>query len=77
MTSLRDEVLEAVRALEPRAYCVNVMDRVSERRNVDISYGAIWMTLARLEEAGVLRSWVGEPTPVRGGRAKRFYEEVE
>ena len=31
------------------------------------------ITLDRLETKGYLRSWLGDPTPERGGRAKRFY----
>jgi PadR family transcriptional regulator, regulatory protein PadR len=35
--------------------------------------GALYTTLDRLEEKGLVRSRLGEPTPQRGGRAKRFF----
>jgi DNA-binding PadR family transcriptional regulator len=34
---------------------------------------SIYNTLERLEEKGLIRSTVGQPTPERGGRAKRFF----
>ena len=33
----------------------------------------VYTTLDRLEKKGLVTSWVGEPTPERGGRRKRFY----
>lgn len=42
------------------------------RRTASIS--TIYVTLTRLEEKGYARSWKGEPTAERGGKAKRHYE---
>lgn len=39
----------------------------------DVSVGAIYTALDRLEQKGFVKSWTGEPTPERGGRAKKFY----
>ena len=39
----------------------------------DIAVGAIYTALARLERRGLVQSWLGEPTPERGGKAKRHY----
>ncbi len=41
-------------------------------RRVTIS--TIYVTLDRLEGKGLVRSWLGSSTPVRGGKARRFYE---
>ena len=38
-----------------------------------VSRGALYTTLDRLESKGFLKSWVGDPTPQRGGRRKKFY----
>jgi PadR family transcriptional regulator PadR len=38
-----------------------------------VSINAVYTTLDRLEAKGLLRSWVGEPTPQRGGRRRKFY----
>jgi DNA-binding PadR family transcriptional regulator len=35
--------------------------------------GALHTTLSRLERKGLICSWLGEPRPIRGGRAKRYY----
>lgn len=36
------------------------------------SLGALYTTLERLERKGLIRTWVGEPSPERGGRAKKM-----
>ena len=36
--------------------------------------GALYTTLSRLEEKGLIASWMGESTPERGGRAKKFFK---
>ena len=38
-----------------------------------VSIGAVYVTLDRLEEKGLVSSWLSDPTPERGGRAKRCY----
>jgi PadR family transcriptional regulator PadR len=37
------------------------------------SIGAVYTTLQRLESKGFVKSWTSEPTPVRGGRAMRYF----
>ena len=46
----------------------------SERRPRDVSLGAIYVTLDRLEDKGLVSSRLTDPTPERGGRAKRCYQ---
>jgi DNA-binding PadR family transcriptional regulator len=38
-----------------------------------VSINAVYTTLDRLETKGFLKSWVGAPTPQRGGRRRKFY----
>ena len=38
------------------------------------SIGALYTTLDRLEAKGLVSTWMGDPTPQRGGRAKRFFQ---
>jgi DNA-binding PadR family transcriptional regulator len=68
-------VLTGVLACGDDAYGMTVQEEVEAlvgaERNVSI--GAIYTTLGRLEEKGLLRSWFGDPTNERGGRAKKFY----
>lgn len=46
---------------------------VHERTGRVISPGAIYTALDRLETRGLVRSALGDPTPERGGKRKRFY----
>lgn len=64
----------AVATLGDDAYGLGVRREVSEVRGHDYSVGAIYTTLSRLEEKGLLESWETEPRPERGGRSRRQYE---
>ena len=55
------------------AYGVSICSDIAERTGRDVSLGAVYKTLERLETKGLLRSWVGEPTAQRGGRRRKFY----
>jgi PadR family transcriptional regulator PadR len=66
-------VLLCVGALRDDAYGVAVRGAVSTRLGRDCSIGAVYTTLQRLENKGLVRSRTGDPTPVRGGRGKRCF----
>jgi PadR family transcriptional regulator PadR len=66
-------VLLAVMRLQADAYGVTVRQEIAGRTRRDVSIGAIYATLDRLETKGFVESHVGEPTPQRGGRAKRYF----
>ena len=66
-------VLLAVLRAGAKAYGVSVHDELERHGSRRIARGAVYMTLDRLEKKGLLTSTVGEPTPERGGRAKRCY----
>ncbi len=38
-----------------------------------VAVATIYVALTRLEKRGFVRSWMSDPTPVRGGKAKKFY----
>ena len=67
-------VLLAILRLGDRAYGVTIREEIHERTDREPAPGALYTTLDRLEEKGLVRSHLGEPTPERGGRAKRFFE---
>jgi DNA-binding PadR family transcriptional regulator len=69
---LEQMVLLAILQLEDRAYGTNVMDELERRVERKVSRGALYVTLDRLEEKGLLFSQLGDPTPRRGGRPKRY-----
>lgn len=66
-------VLLAVLHRGDTAYAVSVHDELVRRSRRRVSTGAVYVTLDRLERKGLLRSRLGDSTPERGGRAKRFY----
>jgi DNA-binding PadR family transcriptional regulator len=66
-------VLFAVLRLGDEAYGVTVRDEIERRAGRPVSAGAVYTTLERLEARSFVSSWVGDPTPARGGRRKRFY----
>jgi len=66
-------VILALLRLEDRAYGVTVRQEIELRTRREVSIGAVYATLERLETKGYVRSHRGEPTPERGGRSKRFF----
>lgn len=65
-------VLLAILQLDDEAYGVAVMDELQRRIGREVSRGAMYSTLDRLESKGLLASHVGAPTAQRGGRGKRY-----
>ncbi len=66
-------LLLAVMRLGDEAYGMTIRRELAEHTGREIAVGAIYTALARLETRGYVRSRLGDPTPERGGRAKRFY----
>jgi PadR family transcriptional regulator, regulatory protein PadR len=67
------EVLTAVARLREKAYGVAIWDELQERHGRKVTVGALYTALGRLERKGFVSSRLGDPTPERGGRAKKFY----
>ncbi len=67
-------VLTAILTRGEDAYGVSIHSKVEElARPKAVSLGAVYVTLDRLEDKGLVKSWLSDPTPERGGRAKRCY----
>ena len=66
-------VLMGVLRLDSEAYGAAIRQEIHARSGRDVSINAVYTTLDRLESKGFLKSWVGEPTPQRGGRRRKFY----
>jgi PadR family transcriptional regulator, regulatory protein PadR len=66
-------VLLAVLRLGDQAYGVTVRREIEARTGREVSIGAIYATLDLLEVRSSVQSRVGDPTPERGGRSKRFF----
>jgi DNA-binding PadR family transcriptional regulator len=65
--------LLALLRLEPDAYGASMQREIEARTGRPVLLSAVYTTLDRLERKGLVRSWIGEPTPERGGRRKKFY----
>lgn len=72
--SLEHIVLLALVCLDGTAHGALVRREIEERTGRDLSIGAVYATLERLEAKGYISSRTGEPTPERGGRAKRLFQ---
>jgi len=66
-------VLLAILNQRENAYGVTIRQTIEQATNRSITVGSLYTTLSRLEEKGLVESWIGEPTAERGGRAKRHY----
>jgi len=71
---LEQMVLLAILQLKDDAYGTSVVAELEQRVQRSVSRGALFVTLDRLEEKGMLQSRLGDPTPRRGGRPKRYLE---
>ncbi|HEV2175314.1 MAG TPA: helix-turn-helix transcriptional regulator [Nitrospira sp.] len=65
-------VLLAILRLGENAYGVTILAAIAACTGRRPSSGALYTTLDRLEEKGLVQSRMGDPTPQRGGRAKRL-----
>ena len=66
-------VLLAVLRLGTDAYGMRVRREIAERTARDVAIGAVYATLERLSDKGLVTSTLSDPTPERGGRAKRSF----
>jgi PadR family transcriptional regulator PadR len=66
-------VLLAILRLGDGAYGVTIGAEISACTLRDPAPGALYTTLDRLEDKGLVTSMLGDPTPQRGGRAKRYF----
>ena len=66
-------VLLAILRLGEDAYGVTIRQEIAACTDREPAPGALYTTLDRLEEKGLVKSHMGDPTPQRGGRAKRFF----
>lgn len=71
--SLEHIILLAVVHLDSNAYGMTIRREIEQRTGRNLSIGAVYATLDRLEAKGYVTSVLGEPTAERGGRAKRLF----
>ena len=59
-------------ALGEQAYGAAIREEIARTTGRRCSLGALYTTIDRLETKGLLKTWMGDATPQRGGRAKRM-----
>jgi DNA-binding PadR family transcriptional regulator len=70
---LEQLVLLAVIRLEPDAYAVSIRDEIARQTGIALGRGTVYVTLDRLDRKKYLTSAFSDPTPERGGKAKRCF----
>ncbi len=66
-------LLNCILRLQEEAYTFMIREKLKEITGKTWAFGAIFISLDRLERKGYVKSYLGEETPERGGRRKRFY----
>jgi len=66
-------VMLALAHLGDDAYGVTIRREIESRTDRTVAIGAVYATLARLEEKGLVRFRLSDPEPVQGGRAKKHF----
>ena len=65
-------LITAAATLGEQAYSAAIQREIATATGKRCSIGALYTPIDRLESKGLLRTWMGEATPTRGGRAKRM-----
>ena len=65
-------VLLAIAHLREEAYGIPIVEEIERRTGRTVARAAVYITLRRLEEKGFVSSWMSDPTPERGGTARRY-----
>jgi len=67
-------ILLAIVRLKSDAYGATIHREIEIRTGRSIAIGAIYTGLARLQKSGFVKATIGDPTPERGGRRKKYYQ---
>ena len=65
-------VLLAIVHLRNDAYGIPIVDEIERRTEREVSRAAVYVSLRRLEDKGLVSSWLGESTAERGGKPRRY-----
>lgn len=77
LTRKEEQILLAIIHLQHQAYLVNIREKLKELTGKYLDVGTINKPLKKLEREGYLKSELGNPTPVRGGKAIKYYSLTE
>ena len=74
LTRTEELILLAIVRLKDDAYCVPIFDELQKVSDKEWTLGSIYNPLNRLENDGYINSQLGNPTPERGGKSRRYYK---
>ena len=77
ITKIEEEILITVWRFKGKGYGVNIFQHLESIKEKKITLGVVYDTLERLRNNGYVDTYLGEPTPARGGMRKKFYETTE
>jgi DNA-binding PadR family transcriptional regulator len=77
LTDFEIMILLAILRVGDEAYGVTIAQEIEGKAGRMVQLPAVYAALDRLEKQGLVRSWIGEATPQRGGRAKKHFELTE
>lgn len=73
LTEFEQMVLLALVRLADRAYGVTIREEIEARAGRKVSLASAYAALERMQQRGYVASWVSEPMPIRGGRARKHF----
>ena len=73
LSRLEELLLICILRLQENSYTFLIREKLREITGKTWAFGAIFISLDRLERKGYVQSFLGHETPERGGRRKRFY----
>ena len=73
LTRKEELILLTVFRLKDSAYLVSIREHLNRNTERKWSVGNVYVPLDRMEKAGYLESYIGEPTEKRGGKAIKYY----
>jgi PadR family transcriptional regulator PadR len=73
LTDFELMILLAILRVGDEAYGVPIAQEIEQTGGRPVVCAAVYAALSRLEARGLVRAYMGDPTPERGGRAKRYY----
>ncbi len=65
-------VLLAIAHLRGEAYGIPIVAEIERRTGRRVARAAVYIALRRLEEKGLVSTWMSNPTPERGGKGRRY-----
>jgi PadR family transcriptional regulator PadR len=74
LTRKEELIMLSILNLKQEAYLIAIVDHLSKVTSKTVSVTSVYFPLDRLEKLGLIESYFGEATSVRGGRRKKIYQ---